>query len=135
MHISHIRETEKNLIIMSAVLFCIKSVHLSGKSKLTCLFYSSLSTFKTEICYVNYYVNRDTDGYFTVFAINLEETVCISRINFTYRYIDDVLSINNPMRENYLGEMYPFELDNKDTTVGNTSTSYLDLLLSIWRDG
>ena len=44
-----------------------------------------------------------------------------SRFNFTYRYIDDVLSINNPEFENYLGQMYP--------------VAYLDLLLSIWRDG
>ena len=28
-----------------------------------------------------------------------------SRFNFTYRYIDDVLSINNPEFENYLGQM------------------------------
>ena len=29
-----------------------------------------------------------------------------SQFNFTYRYIDDVLSINNPDFENYLGQMY-----------------------------
>ena len=33
-----------------------------------------------------------------------------SQFNFTYRYIDDVLSINNPDFENYLGQMYPAEL-------------------------
>ena len=58
-----------------------------------------------------------------------------SRFNFTYRYIDDVLSINNPEFENYLGQMYPVELEIKDTTESNTSSSYLDLLLSIGRDG
>ena len=31
--------------------------------------------------------------------------------------------------------MYPVELEIKDTTESNTSASYLDLLLSIWRDG
>ena len=56
-------------------------------------------------------------------------------LNFTYRYIDDVLSINNPDFENYLGQMYPSELEIKDTTESNTSASYLDLLLSIGRDG
>ena len=30
-----------------------------------------------------------------------------SQFNFTFRYIDDVLSINNPDFENYLGQMYP----------------------------
>ena len=58
-----------------------------------------------------------------------------SRFNLTYRYIDDVLSINNPEFENYLGQMYPAELEIKDTTESTTSASYLDLLLSIWRDG
>ena len=58
-----------------------------------------------------------------------------SRFNFTYRYIDEVLSINNPEFENYLGQLYPVELEIKDTTESNTSASYLDLLLSIGRDG
>ena len=31
--------------------------------------------------------------------------------------------------------MYPSELEIKDTTESNTSASYLDLLLSIGRDG
>ena len=57
------------------------------------------------------------------------------RFNFTYRYIDDVLSINNPEFENYLGQMYPDELEIKDTTESNTSASYLDLLLSIMGGG
>ena len=58
-----------------------------------------------------------------------------SRFNFTYRYIDDVLSIHNPEFRNYLGQMYPIELEIKDTTESSTSASYLNLLLSIERDG
>ena len=58
-----------------------------------------------------------------------------SQFNFTYRYIDDLLSINNPDFENYLGQMYLPELEIKDTTESNTFASYLDLLLSIGRDG
>ena len=61
-----------------------------------------------------------------------------SQFNFTYRYIDDVLPINNPDFENYLGQMYPpppWAWDDKDTTESNTSASYLNLLLSIGRDG
>ena len=58
-----------------------------------------------------------------------------SKFNFTYRYIDDVLSINNPDFENYLGQMYPAELEIKDTSESNTSASYLGLLLSIESDG
>ena len=58
-----------------------------------------------------------------------------SQFNFTYRYIDDVLSINNPDFDIYLGQMYPAELEIKNTTESNTSASYSDLLLSIRRDG
>ena len=58
-----------------------------------------------------------------------------SWFNLTNRYINDVLSINNPEFENYLGQMYPGELEIKDTTESTTSASYLDLLLLIGRDG
>ena len=36
-----------------------------------------------------------------------------SQFSFTYRYIDDVLSNNNPDFENYLGQMYPLNLRSK----------------------
>ena len=45
------------------------------------------------------------------------------------------LSLNNPEFENDLGQMYPGKLEIKDTTKSNISASYLDLLLSIGRDG
>ena len=45
------------------------------------------------------------------------------------------MSINNPDFENYLGQMYPSDLEIKDTTESNTSASYLDLLLPIDTDG
>ena len=43
--------------------------------------------------------------------------------------------VNNPEFEEYLGQMDPAELEIKDTTESTTSASYLDLLLSIGRDG
>ena len=58
-----------------------------------------------------------------------------SQFNFTYTYIDDVLSINNPDFENYLGQMYSAEFEIKNTTESNTSASCLDSLLLIGRDG
>ena len=77
-----------------------------------------------------------------IFYFHQEETIYFSgrkqlasRFNFTYRYIDDVLSINNPEFENYLGQMYPVEPEIKDTTESNTFAFYLDLILSIGRDG
>ena len=70
----------------------------------------------------------------TVFALNGKETT--SRFNPTYRYIDDVLSIN-PEFEYYLGQLHPVELEiiYKDTKESTTSASYLNFLLSIGRDG
>ena len=58
-----------------------------------------------------------------------------SQFNFTYRYIDDVLSINSPDFQNFLGQMYPAELEIIETTDSNISTSYLDFLLPIEIDG
>ena len=60
----------------------------------------------------------------------MERKKLASQFNFTYRYIDDVLAINNLDFENYRRQMYPAELEIKDT-----SASYLDLLLSIESDG
>ena len=48
-----------------------------------------------------------------------------SQFDFTYRYIDDVLSINNPDFDNYLGQMYPAKLEIKDTTESNCVTPLL----------
>ena len=48
---------------------------------------------------------------------------------FTYRYIDDVLSINNPKFGDYINIIYPVELEIKDTTDAEHLASYLDLLL------
>ncbi|KAK3087493.1 hypothetical protein FSP39_006613 [Pinctada imbricata] len=55
--------------------------------------------------------------------------------NFTYRYIDDVLSINNPKFTDYLSSIYPSELEVKETTETNNSASYLDIMLSYDTDG
>ena len=52
-------------------------------------------------------------GRHTVFAPNWKEKLA-SQFNFTYRYIDEVLTINNPDFENYLGQMYiPLSLRSK----------------------
>ena len=55
--------------------------------------------------------------------------------NLSFRYIDDVLSLNNPRFGDYLDHIYPKELEIKDTTDSARSASYLDLLLEIDEDG
>ncbi|KAK3097484.1 hypothetical protein FSP39_010037 [Pinctada imbricata] len=51
------------------------------------------------------------------------------------RYIDDVLSINNPKFADYLSSIYPSELEVKETTETNNSASYLNIMLSYDTDG
>ena len=51
--------------------------------------------------------------------------------NFTFRYIDDVLSLNNDKFKDFLHLIYPNELEIKDTTDTMKSASYLDLFLEI----
>ena len=51
--------------------------------------------------------------------------------NFTFRYIDDVITLNNPRFEEYIDFIYPEELEIKDTTESKQQASYLDLLLMI----
>ena len=55
--------------------------------------------------------------------------------NSTFRYINDVLSINNYQFHFYVDSIYPSELEIKDTTESATFASYLDILLKIDTDG
>ena len=49
--------------------------------------------------------------------------------NFTYRYINDILSINNSRFAEFLPLIYPPELEVKETTDTALSASFLDLYL------
>jgi hypothetical protein len=49
--------------------------------------------------------------------------------NFTHRYIDDDLSINNPRFAEFLPLVYPPELEIKETTDTASSTSIWDIYL------
>ena len=53
--------------------------------------------------------------------------------NFTFRYIDDVLLLNNSRLGDFVHCIYPIELEIKDTT--DMSASYLDLHLEIDSEG
>jgi hypothetical protein len=50
--------------------------------------------------------------------------------NFTFRYIDDVLSLNNSRFGDFIDRIYPVELEIKDTT-DTRSVSYIDLHFEI----
>ena len=55
--------------------------------------------------------------------------------NLSYRYIDDVLSINNPTFSDWIPLIYPPELEIKETTDTASSVSFLDLYLEFDTSG
>jgi hypothetical protein len=55
--------------------------------------------------------------------------------NFTFHYIDDVLSLNNSSFGDFVDHIYPNEREIKDTTDTDRSASYLDLHLEIDNEG
>ena len=55
--------------------------------------------------------------------------------NFTFRFIYDVLSLNNSRFGDFVDRIYPIQLEIKDTTDTDRSASYLDLHLKIDSEG
>ena len=55
--------------------------------------------------------------------------------NYTLRYIDVVLSLNNSRFGDFIDFVYPIELDIKDTTDTDRSGTYLDIHLEIDSEG
>jgi hypothetical protein len=55
--------------------------------------------------------------------------------NFTFRYINYVLSLNNSRFGDFVDRIYPIELEIKDTTDTDRSASYLDLHIEIDSEG
>ena len=49
------------------------------------------------------------------------------QISDTFRYIDDLFSINNADFGNYISAIYPSELELKDTSTSPTKVYYLDI--------
>jgi hypothetical protein len=52
-----------------------------------------------------------------------------------FRYIDDVLSLNNSRVGDFVDRIYPIELETKDTTAIDMSASYLDIHIEIDSEG
>ena len=55
--------------------------------------------------------------------------------NFTFLYIDGVLSLNNSRFRNFVDRIYPIELDIQYTTDIDRSALYLDLYLELDSEG
>ena len=66
-----------------------------------------------------------------LYSYEAEFVYLAQQFNFTYRYIDDVLSLKNTKFAEYLEFIYPRELEIKETTKTAASSSYLDCYLYI----
>jgi hypothetical protein len=61
---------------------------------------------------------------------HMQEKLVYCCFNLTYRYIDEVLSINNSRFAEFLPLIYPSELEVKETTDTISSASFLDYISS-----
>ena len=73
-------------------------------------------------------------GFIQEFLRKKDKKLTIS-LNFTFRYKDDVLSLNNSKFGDYVERIYPNELEIWDIIYTVKSASYLDLHLEIDNEG
>ena len=59
------------------------------------------------------------------------QTDIISAFNSTFRYLDDLLNIDNPYFEQLVGRIYPTALQLNNANSSDTEAPFLDLNLSI----
>jgi hypothetical protein len=74
-------------------------------------------------------------AYFIQGLLKKNEKKLTRSFNCTFRYIDDVLTLNNYRFCDFVVRIYPIELEIKDTTYIDRSASYLDLHLEIDSEG
>ena len=73
--------------------------------------------------------------YFIQGLLKKNEKKPVRSFNFTFRYIDDVFSLNNYSFGDFVDRIYPIELEIKDTTDTDRSAPYLDLHLEMYSEG
>ena len=59
------------------------------------------------------------------------QTDIIETLNFTSRYLDDLLNIDTPYFEQMVGQIYPAELQLNKENSSDSEAPFLDLNLSI----
>ena len=59
------------------------------------------------------------------------QTDIISAFNYTSRYLDDILNLDNPLFDTLISSIYPKELKLNKANTSDTSAAFLDLDLSI----
>ena len=58
----------------------------------------------------------------------------IDAFNTTFRYLDDILNINNEYFDNMVSHIYPSELQLNKANTSDTKAAFLDLHLSFLCD-
>ena len=66
------------------------------------------------------------ETYFIQGLLNKNEKKQVRCIKFTFRFIDDVLTLNSYKFDDLVDRIYPIELEIKDTTDTSRSDSHLD---------
>ena len=67
----------------------------------------------------------------SLMSLKQKQKQLAQRFNFSFRYIDDVLSLKNSRFGDFLNLIYPSQFEIKDTTDTDKSASCLDLHLEI----
>jgi hypothetical protein len=75
------------------------------------------------------------EAYFIQGLLKKNEKKLARTFNFTFRYIDDVLSLYNSRFGDFIDRIYPNELETKDSSDTDRSASYLDLHIEIDSEG
>ena len=125
-----------------------KVKHATPRNKWSVCWSSSSITYLSPLEGYCFRGRRHTNGYelcpsssrfiFILIWVGVSSKACKDKkihearaFNFTYRYVDDVLSINNSRFAEFLPLIYPPELEVKETTDIASSASFLDLYLDL----
>ena len=68
---------------------------------------------------------------FKLFHSDNNQADVVEAFNYTIRYLDDLLNIDNPYFEQMVRQIYPSELQLNKVNPSDTETPFLDLDLSI----
>ena len=64
-------------------------------------------------------------------GLDKEQYVLARKYNFTLRYIDDLLVLNNTNFSDAIRDIYPSEVQLKKTTESTTALLYLNIFITI----
>ena len=77
------------------------------------------------------FIYCSNQGYTYLVVLKKNEKQLARSFDFKFRYVDDVLSLNNSQFGDFADCIYYIELEVKDTTDTDRSASYFDLYLEI----